>query len=124
MATAAKCVIAEVEEIVEDGEIDPECIHVPAVYVDRVFKADPKSPFSELKVEKLTVKGETEVKTFVNESDIVKKNITYSQVKDSKNKNSDPVRLKIASRAAKEVTNGMNVNLGIGIPTLLPSVLP
>jgi acyl CoA:acetate/3-ketoacid CoA transferase beta subunit len=27
-------------------------------------------------------------------------------------------------RAAKEVTNGMNVNLGIGIPTLLPSVLP
>jgi acyl CoA:acetate/3-ketoacid CoA transferase beta subunit len=27
-------------------------------------------------------------------------------------------------RAAKEVKNGMNVNLGIGIPTLLPSVLP
>jgi acyl CoA:acetate/3-ketoacid CoA transferase beta subunit len=26
-------------------------------------------------------------------------------------------------RAAKEVKNGMNVNLGIGIPTLLPSVL-
>jgi 3-oxoacid CoA-transferase B subunit len=32
--------------------------------------------------------------------------------------------LKIATRAAKEVKNGMNVNLGIGIPTLLPSVLP
>jgi acyl CoA:acetate/3-ketoacid CoA transferase beta subunit len=26
-------------------------------------------------------------------------------------------------RAAKEVKSGMNVNLGIGIPTLLPSVL-
>lgn len=27
-------------------------------------------------------------------------------------------------RAAKEVRDGMNVNLGIGIPMLLPSVLP
>ena len=34
------------------------------------------------------------------------------------------MRLKIARRAAKEVKDGMNVNLGIGIPTLLPSVLP
>lgn len=40
------------------------------------------------------------------------------------NKSNDPRRLKIATRAAKEVSNGMNVNLGIGIPTLLPSVLP
>lgn len=34
------------------------------------------------------------------------------------------VRMKIIRRAAKEVKDGMNVNLGIGIPTLLPSVLP
>jgi 3-oxoacid CoA-transferase subunit B len=27
-------------------------------------------------------------------------------------------------RAAKEVSSGMNINLGIGIPTLLPEVLP
>jgi 3-oxoacid CoA-transferase B subunit len=27
-------------------------------------------------------------------------------------------------RAAKEIKNGMNINLGIGIPTLLPGVLP
>ena len=33
-------------------------------------------------------------------------------------------RMKIIRRAAKEVEDGMNVNLGIGIPTLLPSVLP
>ena len=33
-------------------------------------------------------------------------------------------RLKIMRRAAREVSDGMNVNLGIGIPTLLPSVLP
>lgn len=34
------------------------------------------------------------------------------------------IRIKIARRAAQEVKNGMNVNLGIGIPTLLPTVLP
>ena len=55
MATAAKCVIAEVEEIVEDGDLDPDSIHVPAVYVDRIYKVDPASPFSEKLIEKLTV---------------------------------------------------------------------
>lgn len=32
--------------------------------------------------------------------------------------------MKIMKRAAKEVFNGANVNLGIGIPTLLPDCLP
>lgn len=36
----------------------------------------------------------------------------------------DQIRYRIAARAGKEVKNGMNVNLGIGIPTLLPEVLP
>ena len=31
--------------------------------------------------------------------------------------------MKIMRRAAKEVTDGMNINLGIGIPTLLPQTL-
>lgn len=34
------------------------------------------------------------------------------------------MRYKIAARAAKEVKDGMYVNLGIGIPTILPEVLP
>ena len=34
------------------------------------------------------------------------------------------IRMKIIKRAATEVENGMNVNLGIDISTLLPSVLP
>ena len=34
MATAADLVIVEVEEIVETGELPPESIHTPAVYVD------------------------------------------------------------------------------------------
>ncbi len=38
MATAGKVTIAEVEEIVEIGELDPECIHVPGIYVNMVVQ--------------------------------------------------------------------------------------
>ncbi len=38
MATAGKICIAEVEEIVEPGELDPDSIHTPAVYVKRLVK--------------------------------------------------------------------------------------
>ncbi len=41
MATAADVVVAEVEEIVETGELDPERIGTPAVYVDRVVQCEP-----------------------------------------------------------------------------------
>jgi 3-oxoacid CoA-transferase A subunit len=41
MATAASLVIAEVEEIVDPGELDPESVGTPAVYVDRVVRAAP-----------------------------------------------------------------------------------
>jgi 3-oxoacid CoA-transferase subunit A len=38
MAMAAKVTIAEVEELVEDGELDPNFIHTPGVYVHRIFQ--------------------------------------------------------------------------------------
>jgi 3-oxoacid CoA-transferase subunit A len=38
VATAGKICIAEVEEIVEPGELDPDNIHTPAVYVHRLVK--------------------------------------------------------------------------------------
>lgn len=41
MATAADIVIAEVEQVVEAGELDPESIGTPAVYVDRVAQCEP-----------------------------------------------------------------------------------
>lgn len=41
MATAAEIVIAEVEAVVETGELDPERIGTPAVYVDRVVQCEP-----------------------------------------------------------------------------------
>ncbi len=39
MATAGKITVAEVEEIVEIGELDPDNIHTPGVYVNRIFKS-------------------------------------------------------------------------------------
>ena len=39
MATAAKLVIAEVEEIVPVGELDPDQIHTPAIFVDMLVRA-------------------------------------------------------------------------------------
>lgn len=36
-ATAGRVTIAEVEELVEVGELDPDAIHVPSVYVQRVI---------------------------------------------------------------------------------------
>lgn len=38
MATAGKITIAEVEELVEPGELDPMQIHTPGIYVQRIFK--------------------------------------------------------------------------------------
>ncbi|GGE36534.1 succinyl-CoA--3-ketoacid-CoA transferase [Marinicauda pacifica] len=40
MATAGKVTIAEVEEIVEPGELDPDHIHTPSIFVKRLIKGD------------------------------------------------------------------------------------
>ena len=37
MATAAKVTIAEVEHLVEVGELDPDTVHTPSVFVNRIF---------------------------------------------------------------------------------------
>lgn len=50
MATAGKITVAEVEEIVPVGSLDPEAIHTPGIYVDRVIK----STINEKRIEKLT----------------------------------------------------------------------
>ena len=52
MATAGKITVAEVEEIVPVGELDPDQIHVPGVYVQRIFKA----PKLEKRIEQRTVR--------------------------------------------------------------------
>ena len=40
MATAGKITIAEVEELVEIGELDPDQIHTPGIYVQRIFQGE------------------------------------------------------------------------------------
>jgi 3-oxoacid CoA-transferase A subunit len=40
VATAAKVTIAEVEELVEVGELDPDTIHLPSIFVKRIFQGD------------------------------------------------------------------------------------
>lgn len=40
MATAGKITIAEVEELVEPGELDPNFVHTPGVFVQRIFQGE------------------------------------------------------------------------------------
>ncbi|PRY12321.1 3-oxoacid CoA-transferase subunit A [Pontibacter ummariensis] len=40
MATAGKITVAEVEELVPAGELDPNLIHTPGIYVQRIFKGE------------------------------------------------------------------------------------
>jgi 3-oxoacid CoA-transferase subunit A len=40
MATAARITIAEVEELVEPGELDPDGIHTPGIFVQRIIKGE------------------------------------------------------------------------------------
>lgn len=38
MATAARVTIAEVEELVDVGQLDPDSVHTPSIYVKRIFQ--------------------------------------------------------------------------------------
>jgi len=40
MASAGKITIVEVEELVENGELDPDFIHTPGIYIDRVIHGE------------------------------------------------------------------------------------
>ncbi|WMX13393.1 MULTISPECIES: CoA transferase subunit A [unclassified Aureispira] len=53
MARAGKVTIVEVEELLEPGELDPNYIHVPGVYVQRIFKGENY----EKRIEQRTVRG-------------------------------------------------------------------
>ncbi len=52
MATAAKITIVEVEHLVEVGDLDPETVHTPSVYVKRIFQGTAY----EKRIEKRTVR--------------------------------------------------------------------
>jgi 3-oxoacid CoA-transferase len=102
MGRNAKMTIVEAEHIVEPGEISPEAVHLPGIYVQRVIQST-----SEKKIEKYTWSKE-------NEDDADSKKILGSGDTAAK-------RERIVRRAAKEFKNGMYANLGIGMPMLAPA---
>lgn len=51
MATAAEVTVAEVEEIVPAGELDPDAIHTPGIFVQRLFEG----AHYEKRIERLTL---------------------------------------------------------------------
>jgi 3-oxoacid CoA-transferase subunit A len=52
MATAADVTVAEVEEIVDAGAIDADCVHTAGIFVDRIVK----STINEKRIERRTVR--------------------------------------------------------------------
>ena len=52
-ATAGRITVAEVEQLVEPGALDPDMIHTPGVYVQRLILADR----NEKRIEKLQIRG-------------------------------------------------------------------
>ncbi len=55
MATAANVTIAEVEHLVEVGELNPDSIHTPSVYVKRIFQGE----LYERRIERRTIRKRT-----------------------------------------------------------------
>jgi 3-oxoacid CoA-transferase len=93
MATAADIVVAEVEEIVPVGTIDPNAIHTPGCFVDYLVQAH------------------------VTLADLG----TSANV--SKARKISESRMNMAKRAFAELKKGDVVNLGIGIPTLVADLI-
>ncbi|KAH9981219.1 hypothetical protein BGW80DRAFT_1269113 [Lactifluus volemus] len=100
MAKNAKLTIVEAENIVPVGSISPNAIHLPGIYVDRIVKA--------------TAKKQIDILTLAQ---------TESDSREGDKHADLDIRHRIARRAAKELKDGFHVNLGIGMPTLVPEHL-
>ncbi|WP_299541505.1 CoA transferase subunit A [uncultured Streptomyces sp.] len=59
-AMAGRITVAEVERLVEPGELDPDAVHLPGVFVQRVVRVSPDDPAAERRVERRCVRIEEE----------------------------------------------------------------
>jgi len=110
MAAAGKITIAEVEELVPVGGLDPAQIHTPGIYVQRIFQGKDY----EKRIEQRTVSTiESNLQPLTETSPSM---VSTEAVGLDKNQ--------IAKRIAREVKDGYYVNLGIGIPTLVANYIP
>jgi 3-oxoacid CoA-transferase len=105
MASAGKITIAEVEELVPLGTLDPNDIHVPGIYVQRIFEGKDY----EKRIEQRTV-------SLGNSNDL--KSNTFFEIGKGLTK------FGIAKRISAELYDNIYVNLGIGIPTLVANYIP
>ncbi|KAJ2930048.1 hypothetical protein H1R20_g7006, partial [Candolleomyces eurysporus] len=103
MGKNAKLTIVEAEQIVPIGELSPNAIHLPGIYVDRIVPA--------------TVEKRIEIFTMAKSGSETKTDLSPEKAQAL------ALRQRIARRAAKEIKDGFYANLGIGIPTLIPEYL-
>ena len=109
MATAASCTIVEVEEIVPAGELDPDQIHIPGIYVHRMIRIPaggvkhaprPAAPATAPTAPSVSTEPVSPPE---------KRRLT---------------RVEMAERLANEFQDGWIVNLGLGMPTMCSDHVP
>ncbi len=125
MAMAARVTIAEVDEIVEVGELDAEHIVVPGIFVDRVVKIPEDGIGTHAKQKALIGRlGELEIaRKMLFRSKCAEEKPRVEESKDGKLKQRLD-RDTVAMRAAKELKAGDYANLGVGIPNLCALYVP